>query len=309
MARLGMLEEWLAATADPGAAPAVRFSSCFPWLDETLFVTPPRSVWPPAPSAKLRAKGARFIPLSLAASMLAEEPIAEDDWVVDGPSECLIPRDKQAGGGPYRVALRSNAAVDRLTGGQIELHHTACLEFTEKAGLWTVAIFENEEARSRWSERVEAAFRYLADSGFGGERSLGWGRSDSPEFTPGMFPELILPSPPRQNAGPADSTEAQPQPVWETAYWLLSLFSPAGSDSIDWQRGEYSFVTRGGRIESSAGWGTPKKLLRMVEEGSVLVAGSAPAGTVSNVAPDSFSHPVFRAGFAVAIPIPWRVTS
>ncbi len=40
MARLGMLEEWLDSTART-PHPAVRFSSCFPYRNETLFVVPP----------------------------------------------------------------------------------------------------------------------------------------------------------------------------------------------------------------------------------------------------------------------------
>ena len=40
---------------------------------------------------------------------------------------------------------------------------------------------------------MKAAFRLLADSGFGGERSRGWGRSEPPEFVEGDLPEMILP--------------------------------------------------------------------------------------------------------------------
>jgi CRISPR/Cas system CSM-associated protein Csm4 (group 5 of RAMP superfamily) len=75
---------------------------------------------------------------------------------------------------------------------------------------------------------------------------------------------------------------------------------------VDWQRGFYSIVSRGGRIESPARSGEEKKLVRMVEEGSVLVAEAPPIGAAPNVAPDGFPHPVFRAGFAVAIPVPLR---
>ena len=45
---------------------------------------------------------------------------------------------------------------------------------------------------------------------------------------------------------------------------------------------------------------------RMIAEGSVLVAPSEPRGSVTDVAPDGFPHPVYRAGFALAIPIPLR---
>src|SRR5579871_2349303 len=54
-ARLGFLEEWLEATVglkEPADKPAVRFSSCFPFQGDTMFVVPPRSVWPPPASSK-----------------------------------------------------------------------------------------------------------------------------------------------------------------------------------------------------------------------------------------------------------------
>ena len=48
MSTLGMRDAWLDATARRAEGPAVRFSSCFPFLGETAFVVPPRSIWPPA---------------------------------------------------------------------------------------------------------------------------------------------------------------------------------------------------------------------------------------------------------------------
>jgi CRISPR/Cas system CSM-associated protein Csm4 (group 5 of RAMP superfamily) len=89
------------------------------------------------------------------------------------------------------------------------------------------------------------------------------------------------------------------------AHWLLSLFTPAPGDSVDWGRGSYSVLARGGRIESPAlGSGELKKQIQMVAEGSVLYAEGAPTGSAADVAPDGFAHPVFRAGFALAIPLP-----
>ena len=41
----------------------------------------------------------------------------------------------------------------------------------------------------------------------------------------------------------------------------------------------------------------------MVTEGSVLVAGDVIRGAAPDVAPDGFAHPVFRAGFALSIPL------
>jgi hypothetical protein len=42
----------------------------------------------------------------------------------------------------------------------------------------------------------------------------------------------------------------------------------------------------------------------MVAEGSVVYAPAGPSGSAPDVAPDGFAHPVFRAGFAVSIPLP-----
>ena len=292
MARLGRLEAWLDATAR-AEAPAVRFSSCFPFHADTLLVAPPRNLWPPPPSAKVRWKGARFVPVAAIEKLIGGHPIGDEGWSIDTASESLIPAVTPAGPGPFLTAVRSSAAVDR-GGSGVAPHSTACIEFTPGSGLWMAAAFLDDGAREGWSEPVRAALRLLADSGFGGERSRGWGRAEAPEIVEGDLPDLIL------NAEGHGG---------ETAYWMLSLFHPGESEAIDWNRGNYALVTRGGRIESEAGWGEAKRPLRMVAEGSVLLAAEAPRGCAPDVAPEGFAHPVYRAGFALAIPIAWRPAS
>jgi CRISPR/Cas system CSM-associated protein Csm4 (group 5 of RAMP superfamily) len=306
MASLGGLDEWLGATARAGE-PAVRFSSCFPYIEDMNFVVPPRSAWPPAPSAKVRWSSARFVPLTVVAALLAEHPLDDDAWRVDGPSGCLMPAEGPYQNGPFRTSLRAHAAVDRVRGSGVEVHRTACLEFAPGAGLWAVASFAGAEAEARWKEPVKAALRLLADTGMGGERSLGWGRSAAPGFVEGVLPDIVLPSViPPAPAETAPEGEAPARSAPEMAWWLLSLFSPGPQDAVDWQRGSYSVVNRGGRVESPARSGVPKKPLPMVEEGSVLVAQAPPRGAAPDVGPDGFPHPVLRAGFAVAIPVPLR---
>jgi hypothetical protein len=313
---------------------------------------------------------------------------------LDGTSECLAPAGRP---GPFRTSVRWSAAVDRLTGAT-ERHSTACIEFRVGCGLWTVASFLDDAARERWQAPVKAAFRLLADSGFGGERSRGWGRSEPPEFIEGDLPNMILAPPepedvglPHEDAldrlvqeagsdtgidasaepgagistsvvtaavsaiatnallesilGPAgieavatssesfpeasssvavlemeeapevlvefEPEEPDPEPAiavsvveGSQAYWLLSLYTPAPGDTVDWRRGNYAVLTRGGRVESPAGSGGLKKQVQMIAEGSVLAAASEPRGSAADVGPDGFPHPVYRAGFAVAIPLP-----
>jgi CRISPR type III-A-associated RAMP protein Csm4 len=290
MQHLGMLEEWLDATAR-AAEPAVRLGSCFPFQGDTLYVAPPRNLWPPQASSKVRWKGARFIPVAVVEALVAGRGVSEDRWMIDGASECLVPMSTPPAPGPFRVNVRSNAAADR-GGAAVAPHSTACLEFTPGSGLWTVAAFSDDAARARWTAPVTAAFRLLADSGFGGERSRGWGRAETPEITAGEVPGLLM--------------KSQGGPVGASAWWLLSLFHPSSSDSVDWTQGNYSLMTRGGRVESSEGWGEQKRPTRMVAEGSVIVAASEPRGSAADVSPGGFPHPVYRAGFALAIPIPLR---
>lgn len=278
MASLGMLDDWLDATAR-SENPAVRFSSCFPMLDDLKFAVPPRSLWPPPASAKVRWKGARFVPLTVVDDLIHGRPVSEEAWTVDGASECLIPHGAQ---GPFRISVRSSAAVDRQGSG-VEAHSCACLEFAPNAGLWMVAAFRDASASDRWKGPVRSALRLLADSGFGGERSNGWGRAN---IAISDDEASLLPL---------------PEATADSAWWMLSLFHPASSDAVDWQRGSYSLTTRGGRVENT---GDAKKPTRMVAEGSVIVAPSEPRGAATDVAPGDFPHPVYRAGFALAIPIP-----
>jgi len=283
MHRLGWLDEWLEATSQP----AVRFSSLFPFQRETLFVTPPRSLWPPPASGKIRYKAARLVSVAVIEALLAETSIDEDRWMLDGESGCLIPADRNHPGGPFRIAVRSGAAVDRLATGTVVPHATACLEFAPDAGLWMQVAFADDEARATWADRVKGAIKLLADSGIGGERSRGWGRSAEPEWHD------------------HDALSQRPSEGHETAHWLLSLYEPAADDSIDWTSGNYSTLSRSGRIESAERCGDLKTPGQMIEEGSVLRSTGPPRGTIRNVAPEGFPHPVFRAGYAVSIEIPW----
>jgi CRISPR type III-A-associated RAMP protein Csm4 len=295
MRLLGHQEDWLLATAQNADGSAVRFSSCFPFINEIGFVIPPRNVWPPPDSTRVRWKSARFIPLGLVGSLLAGKALEEEPWSVDGVSQCLVPAGRA---GPFRTALRTAAAVDRLT-GRCEPHATACLDFAPGAGFWGVIAFADEDARARWSGPVQAAIRWLADSGFGGERSRGWGHASAPEFVEGTLPDMILPPPPV-----AEGSSEVPESGVAGGYWLLSLFTPGPRDAVDWSGGNYSLLRRGGRVDSPVRSGDAKKLLRMVEEGSVLLATADLAGAAPDVAPDGFPHPVYRAGFAMSIPVP-----
>jgi CRISPR type III-A-associated RAMP protein Csm4 len=269
---MGELDAWLAATAANPEGSSVRFTSLFPFVEGADLIAPPRTLWPPSVSTKLRWKSAAFVPVSVVETLLAGHPLDEEAWVIDGPSESLIPIGQS---GPFRLSSRQNAAVDRITGAASP-HTTACLEFTPNSGLWCLV-----SAPEEWTDRIQAAFRWLADSGFGGERARGWGRSEAPIFS--EVTGLL-------------ATQAESHD-----HWLLSPYSPATTDEVAWDRGNYTVLTRGGWIDSSS---EAKKQLRLIAEGSVLSSAKALQGAAPNVAPDGFPHPVYRAGFAYSIALP-----
>lgn len=271
MKTLGWLEEWLGATAQSASSSAVRFSSLFPFIGKSRLVAPPKTWWPPANPGRLYTEAAKLIPLDVVRTGIVDE----SRWTVDGETGCMIHTGSNA---PLRVVVRSSAAVDRLT-GVADPHSIACLEFAPNAGWWGVFSVADDV----WESRVKSALRLLADSGFGGERSRGWGRAAAPEFSDASW---LLPSKVNE----------------ENAWWLLSVYSPAAADAVDWSRGEYSAIQRGGWTDSHSGV-APKKQARVIEEGSVLVAPSL-EGRAVDVAPDGFPHPVYRAGFAFAVPAP-----
>lgn len=315
MQKLGILEPWLDATVNR-PVPAVRFSSCFPFVQETLLIAPPRHVWPPPPSSRVRWKGARLAPLWFVLKLLQspEARLREDQpWIVDGDSGCLFlaPAAERCIH-PFRVGKRRQVALDRYSGAAGEAVIKACWEFAPGSGFWFLMVFADEASKIEWAEPLRGALRLLADSGIGGGRSRGLGRSEAPEFLEGEFPSVLIGDVDLANVTRAESESPNgqalegPAPPVETAHWILSLFRPGPTEEIDWSRGAYSVVVRSGRIESLARSGAMKRSLRMLEEGSVLLGDAAPVGSVVNVAPDGWPHPVYRFGYALSLQVPWR---
>jgi CRISPR/Cas system CSM-associated protein Csm4 (group 5 of RAMP superfamily) len=263
MDRFGWLEEWLAAGS------AVRLSSLFPWQQGTLFAPPPAAAWPPPHGLqRLRPKLVRFLPLTAIRDLLSEGGLVESRWVLDPASGCLLAADRAGAGGPFRP-LRVEKGAGPKTG----------VQFAEGAGVWGLAVCQDEA----WRPRVEAALRWLADAGLGGNRSLGWGGSAGVRIESADSVEALL----RRGAGDGSK-----------GWWLLSLFAPADGEEVYWEQGAYQLTVRSGWVEGTT---VAKQPQRLVREGAVLFAPQAPAGTLQDVAPEGWTHPVFRNGLAVAV--------
>ena len=282
-----MLDEWLAATASVRRSRQcasvrvfrIRTRRC--WSRRRKSVAAAAVVQGSLERRALRALG-------VVESLAAGKALSEDGWTVDGDSECLLPFATPPVPGPFRVSVRSSAAVDR-DGDAVTPHSAACLEFTPGSGLWCVCQFSDDAARERWTEPLTAAIRLLAIP-------------DSAASVRGVGAARRCPS---SATGWANFTFLRANRRTARTGCSRCSTRPPRTRSIG--QGNYSLTTRGGRVESEARWGDPKKHTRMVAEGSVLVAAAEPRGAAADVAPDGFPHPVYRAGFALAIPIPLLV--
>jgi len=209
---------------------------------------------------------------------------------VDGLSRCLVPAGWSCG--PFRPAIRS---ARRLTGSPATPWRAGlpALSSVRRPGCGHLRPFPASRRRpggrsrfapvcASWPTPVSAASAPAAGPG----KAAG--------VSGGKPADLILsPEPPVESAA-------------EVAHWLLSLYSPAPTDMVQWGRGQYSLLTRAGRVESPSGRGGLKRLSRMVAEGSAIFCQAPPSGGAQNVAPEGVPHPVYRAGFALAVAVPFR---
>jgi CRISPR Csm4 C-terminal domain len=218
--------------------------------------------------------------------------------VADAESGCLLRRDRPQSS-PFRTVTRTYAAVDRF-GESSDTHSLAGVEFEQGSGLWAVVKFASNDSEREWKDRLLAALRLLADTGFGGRRSSGWGQISSYRSQEGLWPGILLPKFGRAKPNGPTETTAEQGP----AHWMLSLFRPGAEDQVDWSAGSYSLTLRGGHVESSAGLGASKRQARMIEEGSVIASPRPPVGSAVDVSPEGFPHPVYRSGFALCISLP-----
>jgi CRISPR type III-A-associated RAMP protein Csm4 len=283
MLQLGWLPDWLNE-----GAPATRFSSLLPFHNDSFHAPLPESLRSAPGLRKLRLPSVRFAPLP-AIEDLANRRFDESRWVLDLASGCLLAADRAGAGGPFRSTERSRAAVDRLHGLAAPAASTSGVEFADRAGLWSIFVFDSPDSAAIWSPRLKAALRLLADSGIGGWRNAGWGRSRRPRFREGDAGRLL------SNAG-WKHIPAAPASHW----WTLGLFAPASDAPVAWDAGAYQTIHRAGWTAAAG----PKPALRLVREGAVLASPSEPLGLIASSSVEGLPHPVFR--YAAGLALPWQ---
>ena len=207
------------------SAPAVRFSSFFPFHGDTLLVVPPRSLWPPPESTKIRYKGAHFVPLSVIESLLADKAIDEDRWAVDGESECLVPIE------PGSRAISRRSAIQRRSGPAAATRRWKFIP------------------RRAWNSRAGPASGPSCNSPTklprrDGKRRFGVRCCCWPIPASAASARAAGAARKRPNGSPGAATRRSCRAPPEQAHWLLSLYTPAENDAVDWKRGNYATVSR-----------------------------------------------------------------
>jgi CRISPR type III-A-associated RAMP protein Csm4 len=177
--------------------------------------------------------------------------------------------------------------VDRFSGAATHAAAAEGIEFGGNSGVWALFVFADAERAAVWSGRLKAAFRLLADSGIGGWRTAGWGRSRRPRFREAEAGRLL------GQLGWKFAENGE-----RTQWWMLGLFAPGASDTVAWDGGAYRTVMRGGWTAS----GGAKPELRFVREGSILASETEPGGRVNGTRVAGSAHPVARYGAGLALP-------
>ena len=176
----------------------------------------------------------------------------------------------------WETTTRPRVTIGAQNSGS-EIWHVQTVQFNKNCGLWFAANFDSDETK----QKVETLLRVLGDNGIGGERNAGYGQF---EFCPAD--DIVIPT-------VEDSTH----------FVTLSPICPNTPEQLEHLlKGDIAY-----NLNPLTGWvgatGTHKKRkkVNMFAEGSVLNAYDKPIGRLVDLRPNSFTHPVYRYGYA------WRI--
>ncbi len=317
-------EVWAAAFAGSGEAPFL-LGSAFPYAGDVRFYPMPpldlAAYGLPMRETKQLSKIA-YVSQGIWEHILQGEPLeplfpSEEKgsrgaflqektlWLSADEVEHLPPamRDLPGTGAPHARPLRAlqrlavwkasqmpRVTVDRWQRGS-EIYYTGRVAFAEGCGLWFPMGWRRPEAVAdggrSWVETFDHALALLGDAGLGGERSAGLGGFTWRAGEPEVWPE------PRQGA-PAVT---------------LSRYHPRESELPEALQGEavrYRLTSVAGYLCSPQEPAQRRRRLWLVQEGSIVTAVEPDGmGNLTDVAPTvgQFSHPVWRYGLALLVPL------
>lgn len=144
----------------------IRFSDAFPYIDGTLFI--------PKPFIPLNIETESNSVMKKAYKKLKYLPSNEIDKYMSGKLDVIATNKKLSSLG--KSEARNHVAV--RTGEDPMPYYIGIYRFSEKAGLYIIAEFENDETK----EMFDNIFRSLSYTGIGGKLSSGLGKFDIEEI-------------------------------------------------------------------------------------------------------------------------------
>lgn len=266
----GAVAEYCAAALS-GEPPWI-VSSAFPFCDDVDYLPKPLLPLPEGADPELgrELKRMRWIPAAAFRAWCAgQAPDTAHLRAARGLLAAALTEESSA-----------HVALDRVSAAPA-LHHLEAISFRGASGLRFLLALRDPA----WADFLRGALRVLEDSGLGGRRSAGYG----------AFRAEVRPAP--------EDGDGWGEPA-SGPWCLLSRLSPAPPEARALlEEAGFGFVDVGGWI----GDGTVRRRrLRLLTEGSTFRRWDP--GRWVDVTPAGWTeHPVYRGGFAFAVPLGvWR---
>ena len=256
--------------------PPFVISSAFPFYKDTLFIKKPYVRLPIKQEVfehnRKKVKKTAFISLALFEELASgrEITISEENFLDGGFLSDSIINEKI-----YTVQERPRSSVAR-NNSKTDIFYTTAVHFSEHAGLYFFASFENENIKKQF----DSALYLLGDTGIGGNRSNGYG----------LFNVL--------------NVEKFENPFTSGDYSVaLSLYHPKKEEVENGilEDAHFSVTSRQSWIFAGSAEPYRSKRVKMFEEGSVF-SGCSAEGDVVDITPaiveniHIFNHRIYRFG-------------
>lgn len=251
-------------------------TSAFPFVHD-YYLFPKPLIWT---NKSKQSKRIQFVSNSIFQNIITGNPDKFDEenicngnsvWVSAAEREQLnnLMNDKTV---IWDTNTRPRVTIGSLNAGS-EIWHIQTVQYYKNCGLWFAAEFDSDETQ----QKIETILRVLGDTGIGGERNAGYGLFDyetsSIEIPDAKIGNQFVTLSP---ICPKSSGELQQLLTGEIAYNLNSIGGWIGSTGSERRR----------------------KQINMFSEGSVLHNSEHKLGSLVDLRPDNYVHPVFRYGYA-----------
>ncbi len=240
-------------------------SSAFPFWNDKLYFPIPENQIPKNKELKKKL----FIEKSGFEKLLSGKRVEEIENIIE-----FIPNKNNKR--PYVTTDVPRVGLSRLTNHPGEnFFHFGEVIYKENAGLFFLYDLKDKSIEKQF----HTTFRLLADEGIGGDRTLGKGLFNEPEFS---NVDINVPS---NNSGIV----------------TLSLFLPTQDELNDIGESYYQLISRRGYIYSPQCQSLRRKSVRMFKEGAVFTTNKK--GRIVDVTPEIFKeHRIYRYGLAFTLP-------